>query len=327
MARSEQKLKMLALLDILKEYSDEEQLVTMEQIILLLSQKGIAAERKSIYDDIDCLRNYGCNIVNKRGKNGGYYLADREFSLSELKLLVDAVQASKFITHKKSEELIKKLEGLTSKNKAVQLRRSVVMYDRVKNMNESSVLTVDAIQDAINRNSKISFKYFNHNIKKEKVLRNNGESYTVSPWALIWDSENYYMVAFDDKDRIMKNYRVDKMLYITLLNKKRDGAEQNKRFDPGKYSRKMFGMYGGDTVNVKLRCDKSLIDVMLDRFGIKTILTPSGDLFDITVEVAKSPVFLSWIMQFGSKVTVLEPKEVKDDLLALAKTVAENYST
>lgn len=323
LARSEQKLKIIYLMDILRQNSDENNPISMDEIIKRLSLKGVKAERKSIYDDINTLNFYGLDI--RYVKKKGYYIAFRDFEVAELKLLIDAVQASKFLTEKKSDELIKKLEAFSSKYTQEELRHSVVIRERIKTMNESVFASVDVIQQAINTNCQIKFKYFEWNTKKERVFRKNGERYTVSPLALVWDDENYYLVAFDSAANQKKHFRVDKMMMITIFDKKREGVDAFKRFDTAQYSKKMFGMFGGELTRVSLECDNSLVGVMLDRFGTNLIITPKEETFVINVEVAQSKAFLSWIMQFGAKVKILSPESVADELKMLAKEILENY--
>ncbi len=323
MARSEQKLKIVYLMDILRQNSDENNPISMEEIIRLLSLKGIKAERKSIYDDIHVLEGYGLDIkfVSKKG----YYIANRDFEVAELKLLIDAVQASKFLTQKKSEQLIKKLEAFSSKYTQQQLRHSVVIRERIKTMNESVFSSVDIIHQAINSNRQITFRYFEWNTKKERVYRKKGEIYVASPLALLWDDENYYLVAFDAYANQKKHYRVDKMTQISIVDKKREGVDEFKRFNTAQYSKKMFGMFGGELTRVSLECDNSLVGVMIDRFGSDLIITPKGEKFIINVEVAKSRAFLAWLMQFGEKVKILSPQSAIDELKELIKEISEKY--
>lgn len=315
---SSQKLKLLYLIEMLENQTDKDTFITMEQILAYLENRNIFAERKSIYEDINVLKEFGMDIELVRNK--GYHLVSRTFEMSELKLLVDAVQASKFITEKKSNQLIKKLESLTSKNNASELQHSVIMRERIKTMNESVFLTVDSIQLAIAKNRQLSFKYFDWDVNKNKVFKKDGRSYTVSPEALTWDDENYYLLAFDEDAKILKHFRVDKMTALFMLENK-CSSENTTRFDTAEYSKKMFGMYGGETKKVKLRCHNSLAGVFIDRFGLNSIITPLGESFEIIVEAAISPVFLSWLMQFGEKVTVLSPESVKEELLVLAGKV------
>ena len=248
MAKSEkQKQKLLVLLDILKKYSDNEHGVTLSQISEKLEEEGIKSERKSLYDDLRTLKDYGYEIQGAR-KNGKYYysLIEREFDLPELKLLVDAVQVSKFISEKRSNELIRKIEGLASKYQATKLQRQVYVANRLKTNYESVYYNIDDINIAINNNNKIKFEYYEWTLKGKMELRPNGIKKDISPWALTWDDENYYMVAFDGESQTIKHYRVDKMRKIQIVNELRDGRELFDKFDMAIYAKKVFSMFTGD---------------------------------------------------------------------------------
>ena len=327
MTKSEkQKLKLLYIIQCLMEKTDEEHAVTTQEIIDYLALQGITAERKSIYTDIDLLIDFGMDIIKKPGRSGGYTLASRQFELAELKLLVDAVQSSKFITTKKSRELIGKLETLCSKYEATQLHRQVVVTNRNKAINENIYYNVDIIYNAIAENVKIQFQYFEWDVNKEMHLRRNGKVYEVSPWLLTWDDENYYMIGYDSDENKIKHYRVDKMTKIQPTEEKRDGAEFFADFDMALYSKQTFGMYGGREETVTLRCENKLANVMIDKFGFDTAFSNITDThFDMRVKVFVSPVFLTWIMNFGADVTVLSPESVKDELTALASDVLAQY--
>ena len=272
--RGNQKIKILYLMRILLERTDDLHGLMLEEIAEALSAFGVEAERKTLYDDLEVLRTFGMDIVKrKEAKVVRYYVVSRSFELPELKLLVDAVQSSKFITHKKSLELIKKLECYASSHQARKLNRQVYVANRIKTMNESIYYTVDYIHEAISANKKISFQYFHWNEKKERVLAHDGKSYRVSPFALTWDDENYYMIAYDSDAAKIKHFRVDKMLHLQLLEEKRDGAEQFEDFDMALYSQKTFSMFGGEEETVTLRCSNKLAGVVIDRFGNDTLFT------------------------------------------------------
>lgn len=323
---SNQKLKVLYLAKILLERTDEENALSLAEIIEALSEYGVTAERKSLYDDFESLRVFGIDIEKKHGKTVEYYVASREFELPELKLLVDAVQASKFITHKKSTELIKKIEGFASVHDARKLHRQVFVANRIKTMNESIYYIVDFIHEAIIGNSQISFEYFDWNEKKEKILRHGGKRYVVSPWALTWDDENYYMIAYDAQAEKIKHYRVDKMLNIAVLSEERKGAEMFENFDMALYSKKTFGMYGGRDENITLHCRNSLAGVIIDRFGREVIMTPvDEEHFSVTVKIAVSPLFLTWIMNFGADIKIISPQNVIDEFIETAKKAIDQY--
>ncbi len=324
---SNQKLKLLYLMKIMLEKTDEEHGLTTAQIIESLAAYGVGAERKSIYDDIEALKLYGIDIVPTRnGRNTDYRVVSREFEMPELKLLVDAVQSSKFITRKKSDELIKKIEGFASVYDAHRLHRQVYVANRIKTMNESIYLTVDKIHTAIILNRKICFQYFEWSPQKEKILRHGGAVYCVSPWALTWDDENYYLIAYDSAAGKIKHYRVDKMLKISVSDEEREGREFFDDFDMAYYSKKTFGMFGGREETVRLRCKNKMANIIVDRFGADTIMTvaDSGH-FEITVKVAVSPVFLTWLMNFGADIKIISPQSVIEDFKALAREALEQY--
>lgn len=322
-----QRLKLLYLAKILLEETDELHGMVMSEIIQRLADVGITADRKTIYTDIDELRRFGMDIVcEHRHKKYVYFVASRDFELVELKLLVDSVQAAKFITEKKSKALIKKLSTLSSKNEAKQLRRQVFINGRIKTMNESIYYNVDKIYSAINANSKIRFQYFRWNVEKEQELRRDGEWYYVSPWYLIWDDEYYYLVAFDDRSKIIKHYRVDKMLRITMLNKEREGKEALSNSDAAAYSKTHFGMFGGKTRKVVIEAENDCVGILIDRFGREIPIVKLDEThFKTDVEVVPSNLFLSWIMSFGDKIKITAPENVVEDLKNLLRNLNETY--
>lgn len=329
MARSEkQKLKLCYLIKILSEYTDANYGLTMQDLIDALEAEDITAERKSIYSDIALLNDFGYDIISEKfGKTYVYKMVSRDFELPELKLLVDAVQSSKFITERKSNKLIRKIENLASVHDAKSLHRHVYVANRIKTTNESVYYNVDYIQTAIAMNNKISFKYFQWNSKKERVLRHDGATYVVSPWALTWDDENYYMVAYDDKDEKIKHYRVDKMLDIEVLeDTKRKGKAQFGEQDIALYSKKVFGMYGGKEEDVTLLCKEEMAGVIIDRFGSEVnIIRAKDGYFKARVRVAISPQFLAWVFSLGDSVEIISPKSVVDEMKKQLDDVMNKY--
>lgn len=325
---SNQKLKLIYLARILQEKTDEEHGLTMQQLIDELARYDVKAERKSIYDDIEALSYIGMDVLKETsGGKTEYKLVSRTFELAELKLLVDAVQSSKFITRKKSESLIRKIEGLASTYQARKLARNVHVANRIKTMNESIYYTVDDIHSAIYQGKKITFQYFKWNEKGEKALRRDGKIYKVSPWALTWDDENYYLVAFDSEAGMIKHYRVDKMVKLKVCDEKREGEAHFRNFDMALYSRKTFGMYSGSDEQVTLRCMNPMADPIIDRFGQDVLMRPvAGEkAFDVTVKVSVSPVFLTWVMNFGGDIRIIGPQHVIDQQIELAKKTLEQY--
>ena len=324
-----QKMKLLYLLQILLENTDDEHALTLSELLHELSKKGITAERKSIYDDFEALRLFGVDVESrKENRTTVYFIANRTFELPELKLLVDAVQSSKFITHKKSNELIKKLETLSSAHQASQLQRQVFVANRVKTMNESIYYCVDDIHNAISENRQITFQYFDWGTDKKKHLRHNGKIYHVSPWALSWDDENYYMIAFDCEQNEIRHYRVDKMMNVRITEEKRSGAKLFKNFDMAVYAKKTFGMFAGEERDVTLRCKDSLAGVMIDRFGQNIVMKNGEDgFFTVTVKAAVSPLFITWLMNFGADIRILSPDDVINKYIETARECLDVYQS
>lgn len=314
MAKSaRQKLKLLYIIKLLTENTDENHPASTTDIIAYLDANGIHSERKSIYDDIEKLCDFGYDIVQVRSRlGGGYYMASREFELAELKLLVDAVQSSRFITSRKSRSLIKKLELLAGKQDAGKLQRQVYVAGRIKTENESIYYNIDNIHRAIQENRQISFQYLDWNLNKELVPRVGGKR-KVSPWALIWREENYYLAAYDGVDGIMKHYRVDKMGHVDVLKDEREGLEQFEMVDPAVYTNLTFGMFSGDEETVTLQFPNRLIGVVLDRFGREADIRPMTDrVFRIRVRVAVSGQFFGWLAGIGREAVIVSPAAVKE---------------
>ena len=324
---SNQKMKIIYLMQLFMDKTDATHYITMVDILDYLSSNDISAERKSIYADIEALSHYGFDIKGFQERGTYFYhLVNRKFELAELKLLVDAVQSSKFITAKKSNELIKKIESFASSYESKELQRQVYVSNRIKTMNESIYYNVDHLHEAINTNRKITFQYFQWTVDKKIKLRNDGSLYKVSPWALMWDNENYYMVAYDAEEEKIKHFRVDKMLHITLTEDKRDGKEQFSKFDMAVYAKKMFGMFGGTEENIKLECDNNLVGVIIDRFGKDTMIIPTdSEHFRINVDVEVSQQFLAWVIGLGAGAKVISPGHVVEMMRNEARRLMEQY--
>lgn len=327
MAKSEkQKQKLFRILEIFFERTDEASGISIPCLIEVLEKDyGIHAERKSIYDDFAVLSELGFTIENIGGKPPRYTLTNRIFELAELKMLTDAVESSKFITAKKSREIIKKLEFFAGESHAKELSRAVYVDDRVKTQNTSSIYTIDAIHTAINENLMIRFKYFDYNSKGEKAYRHGGAEYTVSPIALIWNDENYYLVCFDEGAGEKKHFRVDKMSSVTITDKKRSLEAVNVRFNPAQYSKKVFGMYGGKEELVTLECKEKLAGVVIDRFGSDVRLSKCIDGFRVSVRVMLSPNFFGWVLSFGNDMKIVAPNSVVTRMRDVLREIAENY--
>lgn len=322
-----QKLKLLYIMNYLMENTDENHSVTTQEIISYLAANGITAERKSIYSDVDLLISYGMDIVRtKEQRKAGYRLVSRQFELAELKLLVDAVQSSKFITGKKSRELIGKLEQLCSKMDAKQLHRQVVVTNRTKAVNENIYYNVDQIYASIAENKKVRFQYFDWNVKKEMQLRKDGAYYEVSPWLLSWDDDNYYLIAYDDESEIIKHYRVDKMQKIKISEQEREGKEVFDNFDIAAYSKKTFGMFAGEEETVSLLCENRLTGVMVDRFGTDVTMRPFDENYILArVNVAVSKQFFGWLTGLGNSVRIYGPEKTAAAYREYLQDILEQY--
>ncbi len=325
MARSSgQKLKILYLAKFFSEETDENHPASMAEILSYLKKAGIEAERKSIYADLEDLRLFGFDIITLRGKGGGYFLGDRKFQLPEVRLLVDAVQSSRFLTQKKSEELIGKLRSLASRHDSKAISHNVFVSGRIKTMNESIYRNVDALSFAIENNKKIRFRYFEWDTNGEKKFRREGDFYTVSPYFLIWDDENYYLIATEEKGE-KRHFRVDKMLAIEALEELRDGKDLFKDISPADYEKKTFGMYGGKEERITLWWDEGLAGVFFDRFGKDSSVRKEKGGFVSSHRIMLSPVFYSYLMGFGDQVKILSPESAKKEFCALAKKALSVY--
>lgn len=321
------KFKLYRLAQIMLERTDETHYITMPEIMAALKEYDITADRKTIYADIRDLYELGIEVEGEPvGNRYHYHVVSRSFELPELKLLVDAIQSSKFITARKTNALIKKLEMLVSKFDATKLQRQVYVSGRIKTMNESIYYTVDAIHNAISENKKIRFQYFQWNVKKEMELRHGGAYYHISPWGLSWDDENYYMVGYDSEAQTIKHYRVDKMLKIQLTDEMREGKEYFKKLDMADYAKKSFGMFGGSEQKVKLLVENHLAGVMIDRFGKDIMMIPADkDHFTINVDVHVSGHFLGWIISLGEGVKILGPDEVVEAMRREIERLRKQY--
>ncbi len=321
-----QKLKILYLLKILWEKTDEEHYLTLPQLQEELARHEISAERKSLYSDMQALCDFGVDIERKAGRGGGYYIASREFELAELKLLVDGVEVSRFITEKKTRSLIGKLKYLTSVHQARSLQRQVYVAQRIKSMNESIYYNIDAIHNAINQDRQISFRYFEYKLNKERNFRRAGQRYQISPYALTWNDEYYYLIGYEEESGQVKHFRVDKMADIDPCPQRRSGRDQLVARDPAAYAAQLFSMYSGPAEKVRLRFHNRLIGVVLDRFGRDTMVVADGEEhFTIMVEVQLSPQFYGWLFSLGSDATLLQPERAVAEFTAMMRKTAASY--
>ncbi|MCR5719937.1 MAG: WYL domain-containing protein [Lachnospiraceae bacterium] len=322
-----QKLKLYYLAKIMTEKTDDEHMITMPEIQQELLKYNVTADRKSLYTDLEQLSVLGIEVIGEKDRNHFYYhVGSKQFEIAELKLLVDAIQSSKFITEKKSNELIKKLTGFASEYEAMQLKRQVVVQGRVKTMNESIYYFVDDVHRAIAENRQISFEYMKWNTDKKMEPRRS-EPYVVSPWALTWDDENYYLIAYDEEAGRIKHFRVDKLKSIRILKDKRIGRDKFKELNLAKYSKMSFGMYGGEPTKIKLLFKDEKVGVFLDRFGRDISVRKSDEKgwSEAYVDVALSDQFFGWIFAIGSDVKIAGPGEVVELFKEELKSRLELY--
>ena len=327
MREGKQKGKTLYLAKIMLEETDADHALTMPEILARLEEYGLIAKRKSVYDDIDCLQEFGIDIrQEKRGRNTYYYVKNREFEEPELKLLVDAILSSRFITEKKSRELIEKLEHQTSKYQADFMRHQIIVAGRIKSMNESIYTVVDVIQNAIVKKRQMRFHYFRWNLDKKPEYSHDGAWSTVSPWALVWDDEKYYLVAYDDEAKILKHYRVDKMRNTQMLDEMSLGEKEFKKQDKAKYTLQRFSMFDGQDERVVLTCENRMINILVDRFGKDIpIMKVDEEHFETRVDVNVSAHFLGWIAALGSGVKISGPDKVVEDMKAFIQGLSDIY--
>lgn len=328
-----QKLKLLYLAQLLQQKSDEEHPLTVGEMITALAAVGIDAERKSIYDDMEALQRFGLDVVTVRGRSNAYYLGQREFELPELKLLVDAVESAKFVTAEKSRALIQKICALASQHQGSLMQRQVHMAGRAKTVNQRTYYNVDAIHSAIAGNGQLSFQYFKWELDLKAARRLarkaqwNGRRYRVSPYALLWDDEYYYLVAYDAAAQKLKHYRVDRMDHIRAEESPRLGQEAFAQTDLAAYSQSVFGMFGGARQDVRLRFSNRLLDVAVDRFGTDLFVQPSGEgHFEVTVQVVVSPQFFGWLFGLGGEAAVVGPPQLVRQTQTQLEEIAALYA-
>ena len=321
MRTQNQKLKLLYLMDILKSETDEQHPMTVEAMIKKLEEQEISAERKALYRDLDALETYGLDII--RQKNKGSFIGSRLFSLPELRLLADAVASSKFMTLKKSESLIKKLQTLTSRHQAQALNRQIYYLDRVKSDNEQIYYNIDALHQAIADQKQVSFIYQEYGTDKRLHDRRGGERYQVSPYLLLWDDQHYYMIAYYSRYQGLSHFRVDKMRAIINLDE--PVIEIGKPIDPAGYARQVFSMFGGQETEVELAFEPKLMGVMIDRFGRDIMIFKSGEWMKTTVKVNISVSFYGWLFQLGRRIKITAPERTAEDFSRYLEEVAVQY--
>ena len=324
---SRQKQKLLTMKQYFEQKTDDEHSITGNKLIDILAQYGIKAERKTIYDDIKTLCDSGMDIeITKDGHSNAYYLGARTFQDEELFVLVDAIASCKFLTKKKSQELIAKIQGLTSEYKAKQLRRDVFVNNRSKAMNESVYYNLNKVQEGIFEKKTISFQYYDYNFNKKKILKHDGEIYTVSPFVTVWEEDNYYLVCYCNKHEKICRYRIDRMANVSVnTGEKRRELTADEKLEVTN-CQSVYSMYGGETETVTLEFENHLLSTVIDRFGEKVICHQNSDhSFYINTEVQISPTFWGWLFKFGSEARVIAPENVVELAKKQLESIRQRY--
>lgn len=319
------KPRILYLWKILEQYTDEEHPLTTNQLIeKLQSEYDISVHRTTLSKDIAALQEFGVDIVTVHSTQCKYFIGSRRFELPELKLLIDAVESSKFITSKKSEILIEKIHTLTSQGQIAKLKRNNYVVDRIKPDNEQIYYIVDTINDAINCGKQISFQYYDYSGLKKKTLKNNGEVYKLSPYKLLWSGDYYYVLGYSEKKGKVVTFRVDRIAATPMILTEQ-ALPMPEDFDLENFTKEVFFMYSGEEVVVDLRCDNSLMKTMIDRFG-EDVKTLAYDMtsFRLITEVSVSPTFFGWIFGFGGKVQILAPESIKEQYRQMIVQASQN---
>lgn len=321
------KIKLLYLAKIMREQTDENHKLSTYDVIDELAKYDIEVDRKTVDTDMNNLSDFGMDIIKgQEGRCNVYYCGSREYELAELRLIIDAIASSKFITEKKSKELIKKFEKNVSRYDAKLLERDVIVSGRIRTMNENIFYNIDTIQSAYNNNHRVNFKYFGWDVKKNKAFHHDGATYDISPWGLAWDSENYYMIGYDEKEGKFKHYRVDKMLETRENNNPRTGQEEYTKLDREVYTKNHFRMFGGTKHKVTLVCENRFANVMIDQFGRDIMLQPTDkDHFRTCVDVYVSDQFLGWVIALGTGVKIESPDEVVERMKEIGEMMREMY--
>ena len=327
---SQQKLKILYLMRILHEQSDEDHPMSALDLLRELERYGISAERKSIYKDLNLLTDYGMDIVHTRLPKQGWFLGKQEFELPELRLLIDAVQSAAFITPKKTKELLSKLDRQMSCHQARDMGRQVYIDSRVKCVNEEIYYNIDIMHKAIAQNKKVSFYYYRREVGRGRTARNEGKPFEVSPYAMLWVNDHYYLVSNLDKLDSLTHFRLDRMGKVKMLENPRrsfeEVSEYRNTFDAADYARKCFSMFGGETELVDLRCVNELLEEVMDRFGENVkVYKDDAKHFHIRVQAKVSIGLVSWVLQFGTGIEAIAPKQLRQMIIERVNGMVAMY--
>ncbi len=330
-ARRGQKVKLLYIIKILTEFTDDEHPLSATEICEKLAAYDVTAERKAIYDDINCLIDFGYDIIQTRVPKNGYFLASREFELPEIFLLGDAVRTAKFISEKKTRELTKKLDNLVSRYQAKSNLRGIYIDGSSKTHNEELFYNIDSINTAIEQGKKIKFTYTKKILREGKQIVTESKTRTVSPYAMTWQFDYYYLIGNYEKYDNLMNLRIDRIHSVEILDEPirhfSEVSDYRDTFDVADYTKKLFGMFGGNMQEIKLRCSNKILEQVTDRFGDRIFITNVTDkTFDFTVKAAISDALVTWITNYSDMIKVLRPEELCDKIVDRAKRILNVYN-
>lgn len=311
LAQNATRIKLLKIWELLCQETDEEHPMESTAIIEKLNDMGIPCNRKTLYSDIQVLCDCGYEVLHQRGRKNSYYVLDRSFDLPELHILMDAVQAASFITEKKSAELIEKIASLAGSRSGDLIKRNIVSFNTTKNNNEAIYYSVNEITLAITKRKKVSFTYFDYDEAHQRKYRKGGQTYKVNPFATVFSNDNYYLICYDDKHNDMMHYRVDRMDQVAMLPDEVLPLPKESRFDVKQHKKQLFGMFIGEEETVSFEVDKSLFDVVFDKFGKDAKLSlKEGSTYTFSANIQVSPIFYGWCCAFGDKLKVVSPDNV-----------------
>lgn len=321
------KIKLLKLWEILKQESDEDHPLSTGEVLDRLAKYGIQCDRRTLYKDIAVLNRFGYEVLYVHGQHSNlYYVVDRSFDVPELRVLIDAVQAASFITAKKTTELVDKIACLGGSNRAEILKRNIVEFNTTKHSNESIYYSINTIEDGIFSGRKISFQYFDLDCNGKRKFRKEGERYIVNPESMVFANDNYYLVCYDDKHKNTASYRIDRMFDVRVTDVPINESARPKGLNVSEHRKQSFSMFGGRTVTVSFEADANLLDAVYDKFGEKTpVVAEKNGKIRFTAAVQLSPVFFGWCCTFGSKLKIIAPESVVNEMKAHMVEITEMY--
>lgn len=320
------KLKLVKIWEILSQETDEDHPMGTTALLSKLQEMGIECDRRTLYADIEALNECGYEILCRRSTSNVYYVKDRKFSIAEICIMMDAVQAAGFITDGETEKFIDKLAFLAGSRRGETLKDNFIAYNTTKTDNPDIYHNVETITEAIQQKKKVKFTYFDFDSYHKRVYRKEGKFYYMNPYALVMDNDNYYFLGYDMFHKNMMHYRVDRMDSVQVSRHDKEDLKEFEKFDIKKHKKQLFGMYGGEGKEVKFRVNKSLLDVIFDVFGVDTHFIKIDDtMYEFMAEVQLSPQFYGWCCSFGDKLKVVAPSMVVNTLKRYIEDLTKNY--